>query len=122
MSSQARAYVYGGDWVADCPYPFCYSTDFLFALRHPGRPHGPNNPREARKTVFLCSNCQQLAEIDWPPDSVMGGIMSVLALRPVPGTRNWYPKDHDVAVRFHVEHGQTVEELREENEAHGVAV
>lgn len=120
--SRARAYVYSGEWVADCTRPDCGNVEFLFGLRSPAHPPGPANRREIRKPVFLCSYCQQMAEIDWPADSFMEAAMAVLAQRPIPATRNWYPKDHATAVAFHVEHGQSVDELRQENEAHGVGV
>jgi hypothetical protein len=50
----------------------------------------------------------------------MAEITAVLALRPIPQTRNWYPRDHDIALRFRIPHGQSVDDLREENAEHGV--
>lgn len=106
----ARAYVYAGQWVADCPRG-CNNTELLFEkiLGLPDR----------RKTEYLCSYCKyHTSTIEWPPNET--DIELVLNLRPIPYNRNWYPKDHDVAVRFRIPHGQTIEELREENAAHGV--
>lgn len=116
---RARAYVYGGDWVADCPVPGCNNVEHLFGRE---RPRDPACPRTVRLPALACSapGCHSVSLVEWPSDSFMEQVNAVLALRPDPATRNWYPKDHDVAVRFRVEHGQTVAQLREENEAHGV--
>lgn len=115
----ARAYVYHGEWVADCPRPpgsdgrpVCGGVEFLFT------PSRMNGPRDRRRDFYLCSNCGMQSGIDWPGNELP--IMVVLMLRPVPDTRNWYPRDHPVAVNFGLEHGQTVVDLMEENELHGV--
>jgi hypothetical protein len=52
----------------------------------------------------------------------MAQALDVLMKRPVPDNRNWYPADHDVATRFRIPHGQTIDDLKAENEAHGVEV
>jgi hypothetical protein len=119
---ETQAYVYNGDWVADCPREGCSGAEFLFDVVHAGYPAGPGNPRTVRKAAFTCSNCLAIALIGWPDEATMAQVMEVLALRPVPTTRNWYPKDHPGAVRFRIPHGQSVAELREENAAHGIAV
>lgn len=116
------AYVYSGDWVADCVRPDCMGTEFLHDLRVPGLPAGADNPRDQRKTLFLCSNCRQMAEIEWPPEDFKRGVDLVLSSRPVPTTRNWYPLDHPGAVKLRVVHGETLEDLRQENIDHGVPV
>lgn len=108
----ARAYVYQGDWVADCPRNDCGNAEFLM------EPVVVRGPRVLRKPVFRCTNCQLLAEVDWPKD--IDGIMEVLDRRPVPQTRNWYPEGHGTAVKFRVPHGQTVKDLLDENTEHGV--
>jgi len=114
----ARAYVYSGDWVADCPRG-CGGVEHLFERANP---RDPSSPRVVPKPEFRCSYCKlgdaETVRIDWPPN--MNEIMAVLMLRPVPHNRNWYPKDHDVALRYRLPHGQTVDELREENREHGV--
>lgn len=114
LAPTARAYVYSGDWVADCPRDACGSVEHLYDK---ASPH-PSSPRVVQKPEFRCSNCRLTAPISWPPD--LAEITAVLALRPVPQTRNWYPADHDTAVRFRVPHGQSVEQLRAENVEHGV--
>lgn len=113
VDARARAYVYSGDWVADCPRA-CGNVEHLYApiSKRPGA------PRTVRLPSFACSYCTMQAPIDWPPH--MSEITAVLALRPIPHTRNWYPAGHPTAVRFRVPHGQSVEELRDENAAHGV--
>lgn len=111
---RARAYVYSGEWIADCPRP-CGNAEHLFTL---SEPRNPRSPRLAPVAEFHCSYCGHRAPVEWPRG--MPGIMQVLQLRPVPHNRNWYPEGHEVAVRFRLPHGQTVSELREENAAHGV--
>lgn len=115
ITALARAYVYAGDWVADCPRDGCYSTEHLFARSNPASPRAP---RVVQLGSFACSNCRLQAAIEWPPD--LAGITEVLMLRPVPQTRNWYPSGHDVALRFSIPHGQSIAGLREENAEHGV--
>lgn len=117
---KARAYIYSGQWVADCPRPDCTNVEFLFGLHWVNRPAGRDNPRDNRKQRFLCSECALVAEIDWPSESFMASAMAVLNRRPVPGTRNWYPQEHPVALAFRVPHGESVADLRAENAAHGV--
>lgn len=115
LATRARAYVYSGDWVADCPRPGCANAEHLYARLNP---RDPRSPRVVQLPSFKCSNCHMDAIIDWP--EYMSEIMAVLELRPVPETRNWYPEHHETALRFRVPHGQTIAQLREENAEHGV--
>jgi hypothetical protein len=115
IAAVARAYVYSGDWVADCPRDGCGSVEHLYDRINP---RNPGSPRTVQKSEFRCSYCGMTASIDWPPQ--LAEITTVLMLRPVPHTRNWYPENHDTAVRFHVPHGQSIDELRAENREHGV--
>jgi hypothetical protein len=109
---RVRAYVYSGMWVADCPRPWCGGTELLHHRERGGQ-------LIRRKTEFMCSSCLlSVPVIEWCPQEEE--IMSVLMLRPVPHTRNWYPKDHEGATRFRIPHGQSAEDLRDENRAHGV--
>lgn len=114
LVEKARAYVYCGNWVADCPRE-CGNVEHLFNLANP---QDPNGPRTVQKTSFFCSYCHMISEIDWPPS--MNKIMEVLNRRPVPHNRNWYPQDHPVAVRHNIPHGQSVDDLWDENTEHGV--
>lgn len=114
IAAVARAYVYSGDWVADCPRG-CGGVEHLYARANP---RNPNSPRVVQLPEFRCSYCQMTAPVEWPAN--MAEITAVLVLRPVPHTRNWYPKDHDVALRFRIPHGQSIDELRAENRDHGV--
>lgn len=114
ITSRARAWVYSGEWVADCPREGCNNTEYLYEQVQPG------GARTVRKGSFLCSSCRMLADIEWPPETVMEGIMRVLALRPIPHNRNWFPEGHSVAVRAGLPHGQSVEDLHTENVEHGV--
>jgi hypothetical protein len=114
LAARARAYVYSGDWVADCPRA-CGGVEHLYDRADP---RNPTAPRVVQRPEFRCSYCGMTAPIDWPPN--MADILDVLMLRPVPHTRNWYPKDHDVALRFRIPHGQSIDDLRAENRDHGV--
>jgi hypothetical protein len=78
-----------------------------------------NGPRNQRRSFYLCSNCGYATDrIVWPRRE--HDILELLQKRPIPQTRNWYPKDHPVAVKFRIPHGQTLAELAAENEEHGV--
>ena len=115
-STFARAYVYAGEWVADCPKQ-CGNVELLTIKddRDRGRAGVPG----IRKEIFLCSYCKQTAtSIHWPDNATE--IMDVLDRRPVPHTRNWYPEGHIVALSFGIDDGQTIEELLAENDEHGV--
>lgn len=116
----ARAYVYCGDWVADCPRPgpdkekaACANVEFLY------RQSRMNGPRDTEQPFFTCSYCGQQAKISWPRRREE--ILMALMVRPVPDNRNWYPADHPVAIRFRIPHGQSIGQLLEENEAHGLS-
>jgi hypothetical protein len=116
----ARAWVYSGEWVADCPRPpdpitgkGCGNVEYLYS---PARPGGP---RTLRNPLFMCSNCGWQAVIDWPDSE--HEIMMVLARRPMPQSRNWFPTDHPLAVNTGCAHGQSVRDLMDENAKHGVS-
>jgi hypothetical protein len=116
LTPRTQAYIYGGEWVGDCPREGCANVEYLWeALRI-------NGPRIRPKAFYLCSHCGMQAEIEWPPVDFQTAAMDVLMKRPLPDTRNWYPKDHDVAVRFRIPHGQSIADLKAENEEHGVSV
>lgn len=118
MTIAARLYC--GDWIGDCTRPGCCNAEHLYDLRSPGHPPGPNNPRSEKRSMFHCSNCQLLDQIEWPEDSFMAAVAMIVSRRPVPQTRNWFPAEHPQAVRNNLEHGQTVLQLLEENAEHGV--
>jgi hypothetical protein len=111
-----RAYVYNGDWVADCGRDGCANVEHLFTQLR------PNGPRIQKRPFFGCSYCGYQAEITWPEPGFIAEMMPVLLKRPIPATRNWYPADHATAVKFRIPHGQSVDDLKAENEEHGVAV
>lgn len=111
LRALARAYVYSGNWVADCPRE-CGNVEFLCD------PVTAGGQRTVQRTRFVCTYCMHTAGIEWPAD--VAAIMAILELRPVPHTRNWYPARHDTAMRFRVPDGQSVAQLREENAEHGI--
>jgi hypothetical protein len=115
-STFARAYVYAGEWVADCPSR-CGNVELLTIKRDQDR--GRAGSSGTRKETFLCSYCKQIAtSIHWPDNAEE--IMEVLDRRPIPHTRNWYPEGHFTALSFGIDDGQTIEELLAENDEHGV--
>lgn len=113
------AFVFNGEWVAECPVNGCNNVEFLTTRlpEHRGRrdlPPGPVQP------VFACRNCLTVSpHVEWPdhPDD----LMAVLNRRPVPQTRNWYPDGHPHALKWAgTPHGQSVADLEQENRDHGV--
>jgi hypothetical protein len=98
----ADAYVHGGRWIADCTRPFCANAEML----------------QPRQGVFCCSNCRQVDDVRWPPEA--NELWEVLAVRPVPQTRNWAPAGHRQAVACGVPDGETVADLVDENRRYGV--
>jgi len=116
----ARAYLYRGGWVADCPRSGCANTEPLFLLN--GR-IAPSRllPGVVQLNAVHCSNCGLDAPVEWPDAKFMDLADAVVSCRPLPYTRNWYPAGHENAVRWGIDHGQTIAELLEENDAHGVA-
>jgi len=115
LTNRARAWVYCGEWVAECPAG-CSNVEFLFDLQNP---RNPNSPRTVRKPTFFCSYCKHVGEIEWAADEA--AIMAVLSRRPIPHNRNWFPAGHDLALRTGRPDGQTVADLEAENDEYGVA-
>lgn len=117
IATRARAYVYAGDWVADCPRA-CGNVEHLYTRAT----RNPNGPRIVQLPSFYCSYCKlgdtDIVPIDWPPN--MAEITAVLILRPIPHTRNWYPHEHETALKCRIPHGQSIAELRAENAEHDV--
>ena len=99
ITCMARAYVNYGRWVADCPVECGCALEL-----------------KPRQMTFACVECHTVTQVEWPdnPDE----IWEALSERPAPRTRNWYPKDHDLALRANLPHGQTVQDLRDETVAH----
>lgn len=116
-SSFARAYVYAGEWVADCPQR-CGNVELLTVKRDQDRSRA--GTRGTRKDSFYCSYCKCIAtSIHWPENA--DEIMEILDRRPVPHTRNWYPEGHITALEFGIKDGETAEELLAENAEHGIS-
>jgi hypothetical protein len=116
-STFARAYIYGGEWVADCPQDDCANVEFVESKRDQDR--GVAGTRGERKDTFFCTHCRVMAtSIHWPSNA--DELIEVLERRPVPHTRNWYPEGHLTALRYGIRDGETVAELRAENAMHGI--
>ncbi len=82
------AYMNHGRWVADC-----------------GREGCPEAHKVTPGDSFTCENCGWVGTVRFPES--VEDIERVLAKRPVPQTRNWWP-------------WETVETLEVENMLHGV--
>jgi len=95
-----QAYVFNGQWVADCCRTHCANAEAL----------------AAKQTAYHCTNCRQIAVVRWPAD--VAGIWDALAVRPVPQTRNWAPAGHRQALACGVPDGQTVADLMAETAEH----
>lgn len=116
-TTYARAYVYSGEWVADCPAK-CGNVELLTIKDD--RDRGRAGVAGRRKDSYFCSYCHNTASsIHWPDNA--DEIMEALDRRPVPHTRNWYPEGHLTALQFGIDDGQTIEELLAENDEHGIA-
>jgi hypothetical protein len=102
---RTQAYLYCGNWVADCPRDGCSNTE----------------PLGAPAAVVVCRYCGQVSDLVWPTTEFMELATAVLSLRPLPHNRNWYPQDHPNATAWGIETGQDIDALRQENLAHGVA-
>lgn len=112
---RALAYVLRGSWVAACPRDDCANVEFLDARQHPpARRHLIKSTRD----LFHCTYCLMTCQVEWPSNA--DELMEPLLRRPVPKTRNWYPAEHPEAITYGIEHGQSVNDLWEENRAHGV--
>lgn len=99
-----EAHVNHGRWIALCSRPHCTSAA----------------PLKPGQTGFHCVECNQLDSVVWPTDAE--AIDAVLAMRPVPTTRNWAPPGHWQSIAVGMPEGQTVDELRAENRQYGVEV
>lgn len=101
----ARAYVNFGRWISDCPL----GCGNAYAL-------------EPRQAQFYCqppNGCGHLSTIEWPSDP--DGIWDALMERRMPKTRNWFPADHELALRANVPNGQSVDELKAETKDNEVS-
>ena len=86
----AYAEVNHGRWIARCPRPYCTNAMQV----------------DRGQATFGCvalDGCGWIGELVWPADP--DAIEALLAMRPVPGTRNWLP-------------GETLAQLLAENVVH----
>lgn len=98
-TNTAWAYVNHGRWVAECPVD-CGGAVSL----------EPNQP------LMHCTECKNIAPVQWPSEAQE--IWDALSERPIPRTRNWFPKGHTLALRAHCPSGETAAELQFETKAH----
>ena len=100
----AFAYINFGRWISDCPLG-CGNAYGV----NPGQLH------------FMCEvphGCGHIGILRWPLDAEK--LWATLEMRPMPKTRNWFPRNHPLALRSGCPDGQTVNDLLEENRANGV--
>lgn len=105
IDSQSRtaAYCNLGRWIADCPRRDCHNALKL-------------QPKQSHMHCGGEGGCQLISTVDWPSD--IDEIERVLAMRPVPGTRNWAPAGHRQARAVGFPEGQSVADLIDENHQH----
>lgn len=99
FENTAVSYINFGRWVADCPA----GCGNAFAL-------------QKGETLVHCTSCKNIAPVRWP--SHADELWEVLLQRPLERTRNWFPKNHPLAVMSGSTHGETPEELRQETIEH----
>lgn len=99
LLNQAVAYVNFGRWVAECPTG-CGSACAL----------------EDNQPFVHCQECTNFCPVLWPDNAQE--IWDELVKRPLPRTRNWFPLNHELAIRSGSPHGQTANELRVETLEH----
>ncbi|OII61218.1 hypothetical protein BJP40_06740 [Streptomyces sp. CC53] len=99
ITGRARARMYWGNWIADCP------GNCGCALRL--------KPAQAS---FPCPECKLISEVEWPSNA--DEIYQVLLKRPAPRNRNWFPAGHELALRAGCPHGQSVADLEAETAEH----
>lgn len=98
---RAIVYVSWGLWVADCPADGCPGAE------HFG--HAPISGHVGGLTQigFKCAHCGLICPAEWPPREVCADVAGLLAMRPVPASRNWKV-------------GEPVENLLAQNVEHGL--
>ncbi len=101
LTNKARAYYNFGRWIADCPVD-CGSAIQL----NPGQ------------SLFHCPECTFITDVEWPTN--VDEITEALNKRQAKRNRNWFPENHDLALRSGSPHGQSVVELEDETEANKV--
>jgi hypothetical protein len=84
-----------GLWIAKCPRPFCSNAEH--AGPHPLSQHvgGLREPQEPGSVMgtFRCNICTWEGPARWPARDERAAIERLLAMRPVPMTRNWAPPE-----------------------------
>jgi hypothetical protein len=101
VTEQVQAYVNHGRWIADCCRPYCTSARLL----------------SRGMITFYCDpdvdeGCGMEATVIWPTN--VNELTEVLGKRPVKATRNWFPAGHELAIKSNCPHGQTVQQLKDE--------
>lgn len=128
----AIPWVYCGEWIAECPQRDCTNAEYMTEKRFEDRHKvGFGAVSGIKKDAFYCSHCKCLAtSVHWPKhdqDCVAPAgvdhadeIMELLNLRSMPETRNWFYTGQKIAVARSAPDGQTLAELRAENDQHEV--
>lgn len=117
VTDRPVAFVYAGEWVADCPRG-CGNVEFLTSK--PKTLRGRAGSRGPIKPAFDCTYCGfHTSAVQWPADAE--AILTVLDRRPIPHNRNWAPAGHRQAVSCGVPDGQSIADLLAENAENGVA-
>lgn len=98
---RALVFISWGKWVARCPADGCPQSEFYGV--------DPDTGCEGRltETMFFCGHCGLFVRAEWPDPEIAADAIRLLAMRPVPATRSWYPQI-----------GETTDALLAENVEH----
>ncbi len=107
---KAAAYLNHGRWVAHCPEPTCDDARAVYPEDRNG------NPSPTRVLNQVCANGHAFT-IEMPPPDDEARIFAAVSERLSDRRKNWFPRDHPVALALGQPHGQSVRELREEAQA-----
>lgn len=108
VAHEAVVEVNQGLWIARCPRPFCSNAEHYGAhplSKHVGGLREPSEPAGCTGS-FRCNICTWEGPASWPTRDERTAIDALLAMRPVPMTRNWLPTEpiRDLAAE-NVQHG-----------------
>lgn len=98
----AKVYISWGKWVARCPADGCPQAEHFGADPNTGYVGG------LTETAFWCGHCGLTCPAEWPPEEMCADAVRLLAMRPVPATRNWnrqLGEPTDALLGENVEHG-----------------
>lgn len=107
---KAAAYLNHGRWVADCPAAGCTDARAVYPEGRDG------SPSPVRVLEQVCKGGHAFT-IEMPPADIEAQLVAAVAERLSDQRKNWFPRNHPLALALNMPHGQSVRELREETQA-----